>query len=90
MGVFLTVANAEGEYAIKVEFQDKEGRCLATIDGVRLKAADKLKSVSFGVQTFGLLLPAPGTYFVKVYFNDQLAASDIRFEAILTSEASNR
>lgn len=82
LGLYVSLANCQGSYDVRVEFEDSQGRCLATLSGIRFEASDRLAPCEFGLQTFGLLLPAAGVYFVKLYFNGKQAASDIRFEAV--------
>lgn len=78
LGLYLAVSDAQGDYDVRVEFQDETGRCISSLDGIRFKTDNRLVPVQLGLQGYALPIPAPGTYFLKVFFNDQLADVDIR------------
>lgn len=44
LGLYLTVADAEGEYEVRVELEDAEGRCLARMTPVKLKMTHRRRS----------------------------------------------
>lgn len=86
LGIWMKLSDAQGEYRFRVELQDSSGRCLARLPEMGFKVEDRLKEPEIGFTTHGLLLPGPGTFFFKLFFNDEPAGSDIRFEAILIGE----
>ncbi len=88
LGLYVELSDAEGEYDVRVEFQDAQGRCLSQFGGIRLTAKTRLASGALGIQTYNLALPSPGTYFFKLFFNDQLAVGDIKIEAALVERKS--
>jgi hypothetical protein len=83
LGVFMKLADAEGNYSVVVELHDSSDRCLARMSPLKLHVTDRTAELDFGIQTFGLFLPSPGVYFLKVFFNGEPAHPDIRFEACL-------
>lgn len=71
--------HAQGEYDVRLDFCDSAYNVLATQAGIRLTIG-KRGQVEFGIQTYGLPLPRAGTYFMRPYFNGELAVPDLRFE----------
>ncbi len=86
LGVFIKLADAEGDYKVDVEFYDGSSRCLAKMTPLRLQIKDRASEFGFGIQTYGLPIPAPGIYFLRVLFNGEPAIGDIRLEACLGGE----
>ena len=82
LGLYLKLTDAEGDYDIRVEFRDGNERCLANLEGVSIRVKDRLAEADLGLQGHNLLIPGPGTYFLKVFFNGEEAtdAPDIRLE----------
>jgi len=84
LGVFIRLADAEGDYKVDVEFYDSSNRCLAKMTPLQLQVSDRTSEFGFGIQTYGLPIPGPGIYFLKVLFNGEPAVGDIRLEACLS------
>lgn len=83
VGLFVVVSDAEGVYDVKVEFRNSKDQVLGAFEGLKLQVTSRLSTVSFGIQTHNLPIPAPGKYFFKLYFNGELAHTDIPLEAVL-------
>jgi hypothetical protein len=81
LGLFLTVADALGEYKVRVEFQDENGVCLERLQNLTMTSTDRHAEGAIGLQGKNLLIPRPGTYFLKVFFNEEEIAADIRLLA---------
>jgi len=88
LGLYLRLSDARGDYDVRVEMEDSSGRRLAKIEGIKLSTKDPLAEVGFGIQAHGLPLPAPGTYYFKLFFNDQVFAEDIKLTAVEVPERS--
>lgn len=86
LGIWLKLADAEGDYDIRLEIQDSSGRVLSSLSGLKLTVNDRLAEPEIGIQTHHLPLPAAGMYFIKLYFNERPAESDIRIEVCATEE----
>jgi hypothetical protein len=78
LGLYLKISDAQGRYDVRVEFQDSSHRCIAQLGGVAIEVPDRLSAPDFGLQGHGLILPGEGTYFLRVFFNDEPSATDIR------------
>lgn len=78
LGLWLKLADAQGTYTLRLEFQDAHGRVLSRVGGLELEVRDRLAEPEIGIQTHNLPLSSPGTYFIKLFFNDQPAKADIR------------
>jgi len=89
LGLFVVLSDAEGEYAVRVEFCSADEQVLAVFEGIRLNVTDRLASVSFGLQTNHLPIPAPGRFFFKLYFNGERAPTDIPIEAAVVAPAKS-
>ncbi len=81
LGLYVKLADAHGAFDVNVEFQDSTGKVLARLSGLRVDSRDPLAEPEFGVQIQQLPLPAAGTYFFKLYFNDELCPDDLRLTA---------
>jgi hypothetical protein len=81
MGLWLKLADASGKYSVRLEFQDSTGRVLSRVAGLQLDVQDRMAEPEVGIQTQNLMLPSPGAYFVKLFFNDHLAKTDIQITA---------
>ncbi|MBT4731250.1 hypothetical protein HOB87_04715 [Candidatus Woesearchaeota archaeon] len=75
LSLYICLTDAEGDYNIRVEFCDAEGRKLALFEGITLNVPSRLQSVDFGIKTRDLPIPKAGKYFFDLYFNDQSAGS---------------
>lgn len=72
VGLFITVADAEGSYDVRVDFLDSADRRIATFGGMRLDGADPTRMVSFGLQTHNVAIPREGRYHFALYFGQDL------------------
>lgn len=75
LGLYICLADAEGDYKIRVEFCDAESRKLALFEGITLTVPSRLQSSGFGIKTTNLPIPKPGKYNFDLYFNDQHVGS---------------
>lgn len=75
LAVYARLADAQGTYAVRIEFRDSEDRCVASIDGIRVEVPDRTRTVDFGVVARGLRLERPGLYHFQLYLNGEFAAS---------------
>lgn len=90
LGLYLQLSDAQGEYEVAVEFQDAQGARLGRFEGLRLRVPDRLSIAEIGVQTQQLPIPAPGTYFLKLFFDGRPADADIRLTAEIPSRPPPR
>lgn len=88
LGLYFKLADAEGNYKLSVEFHDSSGRCLSPLPAIEVRVADRLKEGGLGLQTSNLMIPAPGRYFFKLFFNGEAAVTDIPIEAKLLEASS--
>src|SRR3990167_4126164 len=81
MGLYVKLADAKGSYRVRADIENSEGQQIARLDGINVTAHDRAEEGGIGIEARGLLLPAPGTYFINLYFNDAPPAGgiDIRF-----------
>ena len=86
LGIWMKRSDAMGDYRMRVELHDSADRCLGRLPEMGFRVEDRLKEPEIGFTTFHLLLPCAGTYFLKLFFNEEPAGSDIRFEAVLSEE----
>jgi len=77
LGLFVELADAEGEYDVGIDFCNASFQVLSPLRGMRIQVPNRLRSVQFGVQTYNLPIPAPGRYFFKLYFGNEAATVDI-------------
>ncbi len=75
MALYIKFSDAEGEYNVRVEFTDSEGKKLSVFKGIKLKVNSKLDYPDFGIKTQNLIIPKPGKYHFDLYFNDNLCKS---------------
>jgi len=75
LGLYIRLADAEGDYDIRVEFCDASGRKLALFGGIRLSVSSRLISPDFGIQTRSLPIPKPGKYTFNLFFNNEFVQS---------------
>ena len=88
LGLFLTLGDAEGDYAVRVEFRNNRDQVLGAFEGVSLKIANRLQDAHFGIQTHNLAIPAAGRYFFKLFFNQEPVLGDIPVDAVLLEAKS--
>ncbi len=82
LGLWMRLADLKGTYRLRVEYQDSLGRQLGVLPEMEITVSDPLEEPEIGIQTSGLILPEPGTYFLKPFFNDVPAETDIRIRAV--------
>jgi len=75
LGLYIRLADAEGNYDIRVEFCDMSGRTLAVFSGIKLSIPSRLINADFGISTMNLPIPQPGKYEFKLYFNNEFIQS---------------
>jgi hypothetical protein len=75
LAVYVRLADAQGAYAVRIEFRDSEDRCVASIEGIRVEVAERTRAVDFGVVAHGLRLDRAGLYHFQLYLNGEFAAS---------------
>lgn len=75
MALYIKLFDAEGEYNIRVEFVDSEGKKMAIFKGIKLKVRSKLDHPDFGIRAQNLMIPKPGKYHFDLYFNDDYCES---------------
>ena len=54
---------------------------LSRVDA-KLNVASRLVETGVGIQTHNLPFPAPGTYFMKLFFNGEPSDTDIRLQVV--------
>ena len=80
LGLFVVLADAEGEYKAKIDFCDAKDNVLGRIEGAPFQVRNRRDPAEFGVQTNALPISAPGRYFFRLYLNDEMikdAAIDV-------------
>lgn len=82
LGLYLKLSDAEGEYDVRVELRSDSEECIATLGGIRMVVTDRLAEPQIGLQGNNLLIPKPGTYFLKVFFNDEPSEVEIRLQVL--------
>lgn len=70
LALYIRLSNAEGEYNVKIEFCEIDGKVLSLFEG-KLKVGSRLATPEIGIQTYNLPLPKPGRYLFKLYLNDE-------------------
>lgn len=80
LGLFVRLSDALGDYEVRVDYCDSEDRVITKLEGIRLNVRDRLANVELGIQTYNLPIKAPGRYFFRLYFNNELAGGDIALE----------
>lgn len=82
LGLWLHLADALGEYAIRLELLDENEQVIARLPAaIRLTVEDRMQPVYVGLQTQNMLLPRPGTYFLRVFCNEQPLPETAHFRA---------
>lgn len=76
LGVFVVLADAQGEYDVRLEVRDPNDRVVSSVQGVRFGILNRLDQAEFGLQTSQLPLPSWGRYFFRLYFNGEAAEQD--------------
>ena len=75
MALYVKLADALGDYDVRVEFCDANMQKLSVFQGVKINVADKLSAPECGIQTKNLIIPRPGKYTFDLYCNDQHCGS---------------
>lgn|SRR3989338_2753726 len=75
MALYMKLSDAEGEYDIRIEFVDSDGRKLSIFEGIKLRVGSKLNHPDFGIRAQNLMIPKPGKYHFDLYFNNELCES---------------
>jgi hypothetical protein len=75
MGLLMLLTDGEGDFRMRVEFADSEGRTVARLEGT-LAMRNRLDEVWVGIRGDSLMLPSPGKYFFRIYFDDTLSTFD--------------
>ncbi|MFN3533398.1 MAG: DUF6941 family protein [Candidatus Brocadia sp.] len=73
LALYIRLADAEGDYDIRVEFCDDNDRIFAVFEGITLSILSRLHHPDLGIRTGNLLIPKPGKYYFKLYFNGAFA-----------------
>src|SRR5574337_2043536 len=73
LALYIRLADAEGDYDIRVEFCDDNDHILAVFEGITLSILSRLHHPDLGIKTVNLLIPQPGKYYFKLYFNGSFA-----------------
>lgn len=71
VALYFKIADAEGDYKVKIEFCDSEGKKLALFEGINMHVPNRLVCPDFGIQTYDLPIPQPGQYYFNLYLNDE-------------------
>ncbi len=82
LGLFVVLGDAEGDLEVKFEFRNGQDQVLGIIGGVHLQIPHRLATITFGIQTNQLVVPAPGKYFFRIYFNGEQSPNDIPIDAV--------
>lgn len=83
LALFVEIADAVGDYDVAISFCNSKDQILSALPGMRLNVKDRLVPAKFGIQTYGLPIPAPGRYSFKLYFNGELIPMDTALDAVL-------
>ena len=70
MGMLIELSDGEGDYVVRVDVANANEQVIASTAEVTALAKNRLEGFRVGIQTYGLILPAPGKYFFKLYCND--------------------
>ena len=73
LALYIRLGDAQGKYKVKIEFCDSADRVLAKFENIEIDIPSRLACPDFGINTTNLLIPAPGKYCFKLYFNDLIA-----------------
>lgn len=80
-GVFVVIADAEGDYDLRLEMRNSKDQLVTKMDGLRLTGVNRRDQCEFGMQTHNLPIPAAGRYFFKLFFRGEPALRDAYFDA---------
>lgn len=69
LSLYIRLADAEGNYDVRVEFCDNNDHILAMFDGITLSVHSRLHQPDIAIKTANLPIPKPGKYYFKLYFN---------------------
>lgn len=69
LALYIRLADAEGDYNVRVEFCDDNDKILAVFEGITLSIVSRLHRPDLGIKTVNLLIQKPGKYYFKLYFN---------------------
>ncbi|GJQ22667.1 MAG: hypothetical protein HBSAPP01_04570 [Candidatus Brocadia sapporoensis] len=69
LSLYVRLADAEGNYDVRVEFCDNNDQILALFEGIRLSIQSRLYHPDIAIKTANLPIPKPGKYYFKLYFN---------------------
>ncbi|MCF6154856.1 MAG: hypothetical protein E3K36_06295 [Candidatus Brocadia sp.] len=73
LALYIRLADAEGDYDIRVEFCDDNDRIFAVFEGITLSILSRLHHPDIGIRAVNLLIPKSGKYYFKLYFNGAFA-----------------
>lgn len=73
LGLYIRLADAEGDYDVRIEFCDDSDRIFAVFEGITVSIHSRLQHPDFGMKTANLPIPKPGKYYFKLYFNGSFA-----------------
>ncbi len=69
LALYIRLADAEGDYNIRIEFCDDSDQIFAVFEGITLSIQSRLHHPDLGIKTVNLAIPKPGKYYFKLYFN---------------------
>lgn len=73
LALYIRLSDAEGDYAVRVEFCDDNDRILGVFEGITLTVSSRLHNPEMGIRTINLPIPRPGKYYFKLYFNGEFS-----------------
>lgn len=73
LSLYFRLADAEGNYDVRVEFCDNNDHILALFEGITLSIHSRLHQPDMAIKTANLPIPTPGKYYFKLYFNGAFA-----------------
>ncbi|MBI5306852.1 MAG: hypothetical protein HZB37_00550 [Planctomycetes bacterium] len=73
LALYIRLSDAEGDYAIRVEFCDDNDHILGVFEGITLTVSSRLHNPELGIRTVNLHIPRPGKYYFKLYFNGEFS-----------------
>lgn len=89
LALYIRLADAEGDYNIRVEFCDDNDKILAVFEGITLSIHSRLHHPDLGIKTANLLIPKSGKYYFKLYFNG-IFAKDFQLDVEAISSLRQR
>lgn len=69
LGILIALSDGEGDYVVRVDFANGQDQVISSSEELQVSAGSRLDTFRIGIQTYGLILPAPGRYFFKLYCN---------------------